>query len=140
MRESGNPQMPLAPVWGEHDRSKELQQISILLDEHPQLNELVTADVRRERSSKRGRKGMSGEQVLRIGLLYMMFESTYEELAYHLGDSASFRTFARLPFGMFPKVSTLKNNLKRVRAETWEEVNRALLKAAMARGASRRDA
>lgn len=134
MRENGNPQMPLAPVWGEHDRSRELQQISILLDEHPQLNELVTADVRRERSSKRGRKGMSGEQVLRIGLLYMMSEATYEELAFHLGDSASFRTFARLPFGVFPKVSTLKNNLKRVTPETWEQINRALLKAAMARG------
>jgi IS5 family transposase len=134
MRENGNPQMPLAPVWGEHDRSKELQQISILLDEHPQLNELVTGDVRGDRSSKRGRKGMSGEQILRIGLLYMIFESTYEELAYHLGDSASFRAFARLPFGVFPRVSTLKNNLKRVRPETWEQVNRALVTAAMTRG------
>jgi len=134
MRESGNPQMPLAPVWGEHDRSSELQQISILLDEQPELNELVTDDVRARRSRKRGRRGMSGEQVLRVGMLYMMFELTYEELAFQLGDSASFRAFARLPFGVFPKVSTLKNNLKRVRPETWARVNRALVQTAMARG------
>jgi len=134
MRENGNLQLPLAPVWGQHDRSKELEQISILLDAHPHLSKLATADLRGNRSANRGRKGMSGEQILRIGLLYMTYELTYEELTFHLGDSSAFRAFARLPLDRTPKVSTLKNNLKRVRPETWEAVNLALVKTAELEG------
>lgn len=134
MRENDNPQMPLAPAWGEHERSKELQQIASLLDEHPELNELAAADLRGKRSSKRGRKGMTGEQAVRVGMLYMVFELTYEQLGFYLEDSVSFRKFARLPFGMTPKVSTLKNNLKRLRPETWEAISQAFVQTARARG------
>jgi len=134
MRENDNPQMPLAPPWGKHERSRELETISEVLDQHPNLNVLAAADLCGARKSRRGRKGMTGEQVLRVGLLYMIFELTYEELAFHLEDSAAFRTFSRLPFDKAVKVSTLKKNVKRIGPETWEAVNLALVMTAEARG------
>jgi IS5 family transposase len=57
---------------------------------------------------------------------------SYEELAFHLEDSASFRAFARLPLGWSPKKSVLQKTISAVRAETWEQVNRALLAGARA--------
>ena len=114
MREDDNPQMPLAPPWGKHERSRELETISEILDQHPNLSALAAADLRGDRKSRRGRKGMSGEQVLRVGLLYMIFELSYEDLAFHLEDSSAFRAYSRLSFDTSVKVSTLKNNLKRV--------------------------
>lgn len=134
MRENDNPQMPLTPPWGEHQRSRELEKISELLDEHPNLSTLAATDLRGKSKSRRGRKGMTGEQALRIGFLYMIFELTYEELAFHLEDSSVFRAFSRLPFSKPVKVSTLKNNLKRLTPETWEAVSAALVKTAEVRG------
>jgi len=130
MRENDNPQMPLAPAWGKHERARVLAKLSDVLDECPELSERATADVRSNSESNRGRKGMTGEQIIRIGLVYMMFELTYEELAFHLEDSSAIRRFSRLPFDKPVKVSTLKKNLRRVSAETWEAVNLAIVNCA----------
>ena len=130
MRENDNLQMPLAAVKSKHPRSRELGKISELLDMQKDLYERATRDLIGGRRRDRGRKGMTGEQVLRIGLLYMIFELTYEELAFHLEDSSAFRFFSRLPLGKPVRVSTLKNNLKRISAETWEAVNQHLVQCA----------
>jgi IS5 family transposase len=55
---------------------------------------------------------------------------SYEELAFHLEDSASFRAFARLPWAWSPKKSVLQRTLSAIRAETWEAINRTLLSSA----------
>ena len=55
---------------------------------------------------------------------------SYEELAFHLEDSASFRAFARLPLAWSPKKSVLHRTISAIRAETWEAINRALIAAA----------
>jgi IS5 family transposase len=53
---------------------------------------------------------------------------SYEELAFHLADSQSYRAFCLIGFADNPpKKSTLQRNLKQVRAETLERVNRALV-------------
>ena len=54
----------------------------------------------------------------------------YEELAFHLEDSASFRAFARLPLRWSPKKSVLHQTIAAIRAETWEAINQALLASA----------
>src|SRR5216684_554029 len=54
----------------------------------------------------------------------------YEELAFHLEDSVSFRAFARLPLAWSPKKSVLHRTISAIRPETWEAVNRALLASA----------
>jgi hypothetical protein len=52
--------------------------------------------------AKTGRRGLPAESVLRCTLLKQQRQLSYEELAFHLEDSASFRAFARLPLGWSP--------------------------------------
>ena len=93
---------------------------------------LVAADLRRDGVKQTGRHGLPAEAVLRSGLLKQYRQLSYEELAFHLQDSASFRAFARLPVGWCPKKSVLHKTISAVRAETWEQINRVLLASAKA--------
>jgi IS5 family transposase len=63
-------------------------------------------------------------------LLKQHRQLSYQELAFHLEDSASFRAFARLPYAWSPKKSMLYQTISAIRAETWEQINRALLTSA----------
>ena len=82
------------------------------------------------RVQETGRQGLPAEAVLRCALLKQYRQLSYEELAFHLEDSASFRAFARLPWGWSPKRSVLHKTIGAIRAETWEAVNRTLLASA----------
>jgi transposase, IS5 family len=68
--------------------------------------------------------------VLRCALLKQQRQLSYEELAFHLEDSASFGAFARLPLAWSPKKSVLQRTISALRPETWEAVNRALIATA----------
>ncbi|OBP74995.1 hypothetical protein BAE39_31285 [Mesorhizobium loti] len=46
--------------------------------------------------------GMPAEAVLRCAILKQYRQLSYQELAFHLEDSASFRAFARLPWSWSP--------------------------------------
>ena len=100
------------------------------------MAEAVAGDlVRGVKNPENGARGMSGDQVLRVLLLKQMKGFSYEELHFHLMDSATFRTFCR--FGVMEEVSgrsTLAENIKKVRAETLGQVNRELLNHAKAAG------
>ena len=68
---------------------------------------------------------MSGEQVLRAAILKQMHGCSYPDLTFGLADSPTFRTFCRI--GMVdeaPKKATLADNIKRVKPETMEAVNK----------------
>ncbi len=99
---------------------------------------LVTQDLGRLGAKATGRQGLSAETVLRCGLLKQYRQLSYEELAFHLEDSASFRAFGRLPLSWSPKKSVLQATISAIRADTWEQINRALL--ANARGEKLEDA
>ena len=77
-----------------------------------------------------GRRGLPAESVLRCAVLKQQRQLSYEELAFHLEDSASFRAFARLPLRWSPKKSVLHHTIAAIRAETWEAINQALLASA----------
>ena len=77
-----------------------------------------------------GRHGLPAESVLRCALLKQQRQLSYQELAFHLEDSASFRAFARLPLRWSPKKSVLHQTIAAIRAETWEAINHALLASA----------
>ena len=77
-----------------------------------------------------GRQGLPPESVLRCALLKQHRQLSYEELAFHLEDSASFKAFARLPLSWTPKKSVLHKKISAMRAETWESINRAVLGSA----------
>jgi len=123
----------------EHQHARELAAISDLLDAHPEIVDLVFADFPKGRKNPRtGRPGLTADQVLRALVLKQMHGFSYEELAFHLADSMTFRTFCRLgQCQPAPKRSTLQVNVKRVRACTLEKINRLLLHHARAAGVER---
>lgn len=137
MRKSRRVQLHLTENWLDLEHAKELQVISQLLDEHPRLTELVLQDLLTtagELKSRTGAHGMSAEQVLRALLIKQMNGFSYQELAFHLADSRTYRTFCR--FGItekLPAKSTLHANLKSLQAKTLETISRQVVQMARLR-------
>jgi len=134
MRQNHEKQLPLSPLWPDHQLSEELGVISKILDETPQISSLVLQDLCDTVSPKRGASGMSGEQVLRCAVLKKITQCSYEHLAFHLVDSLSFRSFCRLPYDAAPARSTLQENISRIRSSTWQAINQQLVSWAQKKG------
>src|SRR5229473_8337559 len=130
MRQERIIQATIFEVFAEHEIGRELKAISQWLDEHRALLSLAARDLRRHGIQETGRHGLPAEAVLRCALLKQYRQLSYEELAFHLEDSASFRAFARLPLSWSPKKSVLHKTISAIGAQTWEQVNRALLSSA----------
>jgi IS5 family transposase len=130
MRQERTVQSSIFDLFAGHEIGRELKAMSRWLDEHRDLLALVAGDLRRHGVKETGRQGLPAEAVLRCALLKQHRQLSYEELAFHLEDSASFRAFARLPWGWSPKKSVLHKTISALRAETWEEINRTLLASA----------
>lgn len=110
-----------------HEIGRELQAISRWLDEHRDLLSLVSRDLRRDGVRETGRHGLPAEAVLRCALLKQYRQLSYEELAFHLEDSASFRAFARLPLAWTPKKAVLQKTISAITAASWEAINQAVV-------------
>lgn len=123
--------------FAEHDIGRELATISQWLDENPQVYAFVSEDLRRKGVQETGRKGLPAESVLRCALLKQYRQLSYEELAFHLMDSATFQAFARLPVTAQPKKSSLQHAISAITGETWEQVNRIVLGSAKTAGVER---
>ena len=130
MRQERTVQASIFDVFAEHEIGRELKAMSEWLDAHRALLGLVAEDLRRDGVRATGRQGLPAEAVLRCALLKQYRQLSYEELAFHLEDSASFRAFARLPWAWSPKKSVLQKTISAIRAETWEAINRTLLASA----------
>ena len=130
MRQERTLQATIFEVFAEHQIGCELKAISGWLDSHRALMSLVASDLRRDGLRQTGRQGLPAETVLRCALLKQQRQLSYEELAFYLEDSASFRAFARLPLAWSPKKSVLHRTISAIRPETWEAVNRALVASA----------
>jgi len=136
MRRSVRDQLSLVPAPFGHDHVRELQAVRAILDAHPEFARWVQADLLTSgAAADRGRDGMSGEQVLRALVIKQANGFSYEQLAFHLVDSQSYRAFSLIGFAdKPPKKSTLQRNIKLVRPETLERVNRALVQYAQEQG------
>lgn len=136
MRRSVRDQLPLVPAPFGHEHVRELQAVATILDAHPEFAKWVQADLLAGGiAPDRGRDGMSGEQVLRVLVIKQANGFSYEGLAFHLADSQCYRAFCLI--GLIdkpPKKSTLQRNIKLVRAETLERINRALVSYAQEQG------
>src|SRR6516162_3958691 len=130
MRQERTVQATIFEVFAQHDIGRELKAISQWLDGQGELISLVAADLRQQEVRHTGRRGLPAESVLRCALLKQQRQLSYEELAFHLEDSASFRAFARVPVKWTPKKSVLHHTIAALRPETWEAVNQALLASA----------
>jgi transposase, IS5 family len=97
MRQERTVQMSIFDVFAGHEIGRELKAMSEWLDAHRALLGLVAEGLRRDGVRTTGRQGLPAEAVLRCALLKQYRQLSYEELAFHLEDSA-FRAFARLPW------------------------------------------
>jgi transposase, IS5 family len=130
MRPERTVQATIFEVFAQHDIGCELKAMSQWLDGQRGLIGLVAGDLRRQGVRETGRRGLPADSVLRCALLKQQRQLSYQELAFHLEDSASFRAFARLPLAWAPKKSVLHQTISAIRAETWEAINQALLASA----------
>ncbi len=137
MRTTVRQQLPLVEPSIEHEHAGELHEIARLVGKQPKIAQLIHADLIRGLSNpERGRDGkMSAEQVLMALLIKQMNGFSYAVLAYHLADSRTYR--AVCGFGIaetVPSGSTLQRDIKKIRAQTLEAINRILLASAAAKG------
>jgi IS5 family transposase len=138
MRKRLHQQLPITPAPIDHEHARELAEMSAILDglsEGAELLRAVERDILRGNRADTGRDGMTAEQVLRALQVKQMNGFSYDELAFHLADSTTYRAFCRIGIGdKPPKRSTLQENIKRLRPETLELFNHAVLRRARAEG------
>jgi transposase, IS5 family len=136
MRKKIQKQMPLMPIDIEHPRAKELARISELLDSIPTITDMVLQDLTHGVGNRSvGAEGMTAEQVLRAAIIKQTQGFSYEELAFHLADSRTYRNFCRIGFAHKGfKKSALCKNIKALSPETWESINRLLMAFAEDKG------
>ena len=129
-------QLSLTAPAIDHEHATELTAMSEILDAEPRTARLVDQDLLRrcERNARTGRPGLTGDQVLRMAIVRQMNAWTFEELAFHLADSLSYRTFCRV--GLLskpPSKATIAENIKLLRPETVAKVSKILITSAAGR-------
>jgi len=127
MRRKWESQLSMFHSMATHEIAKELAAVSRVLDDNGEIMALVYKDLVGVSSAETGREGMTAEQVLRCVILKQYRNLSYEELAFHLEDSQSFRGFARLRMGQYPSSSTLQENITALRPATWEAINQVII-------------
>ena len=130
MRQERTVQATVFDIFAEHEIGRELNAMSRWLDQQRSLLSLVAADLSGHGIKETGRHGLPAEAVLRCALLKQYRRLSYVELAFHLEDSASFISFARLPLSWSPKKSVLQQTISAISAASWEAINRAVLSSA----------
>lgn len=127
MRQKAEKPLPLYHTFPDHQMSRELEKISEILDTNPRISELVLQDLCDNSQPEKGASGLSAEFVLRAAIVKQLHGFSYEQLAFHLIDSQSFRSFVRHPLGWIPNKSTLQRNLSRISEATWKQINAVLV-------------
>ncbi len=129
MRKISNSEIKPMTSGVDHSHAKEYEQISDMIDSIPEINEMVYNDLTNGAEYRpAGANGMSAEQVLRAAIIKQAEGFSYEELAFHLVDSRTYRNFCRIGDNQkcFKK-SALCKNIKALSPETWENVNKLLV-------------
>lgn len=135
MRKTHQQQSHLPEPWPRHEHAKELEEVSAVLESNPTAAARVAQDLAGELDPDKGREGLSGDFTLRAALVRQFNGFSYEELAFHLEDSATYRRFCGLGLGAgAPSPSTLERNIKSIRPETWQAIHRLTVDEARRRG------
>jgi transposase, IS5 family len=140
MRTRIQSQPSLVPPRIAHEHARDLAEMSRRLVALPaEAMSLVFADlVQGVANPDKGRGGMSADLTFRALVLKQMRGYSYEALAFHLLDSQTYRSFAGLGLGdKTPSASALQRNIKRVRPETLEAINRMMVANAVDEGIER---
>lgn len=127
MRETRVAQVSIFENYSKHELGIRLRTLSELLDQHPEILELISGDLVNKSVSPTGRAGLSVESVFRCLILKQQLGIGYEQLAFHLSDSVTYRSFARLPVHATPSRSGLQSTIRSIKPETLEKVHEVLL-------------
>jgi IS5 family transposase len=131
MRKTADYQLPLVPTLQHHSHVAELGEISRILDDNPEIAAAVHADlVRGVRADTGAEAKLSADQVVRATVLYQSNRWSYEQLEFELCYHAAYRRFCRLALDQYPARSTLNRDIGRIRPETWEAINRVIIRYA----------
>jgi IS5 family transposase len=126
MRETRVAQASIFENYSEHEFGVQLKILSTLLDQHSEILALVSGDLVNEDLSRTGCKGLSAESIFRCLLLKQQLRIGYKQLAFHLSDSVTYRSFARLPSKAMPSRSGLQSTIRSIKPETMEKVHEVL--------------
>ncbi len=126
MRETRSAQISIFETYSKHKVGVQLEKLSSLLDEYPDILTLVENDLVDISLKPVGRTGLSVENVFRCLLLKQQLGVSYEQLAFHLSDSTSYRSFVRLPAHHMPQKSCLQSTIRRIKPETLKEIHKRL--------------
>jgi IS5 family transposase len=131
MRKTVHRQLPLVPALREHSHIAELEEMSRILDGNPDIAEAAHADLTFGVQVDKGAEaGLSADQVVRAAILYHENSWSYAELAFELAYHAAYRGFCRLGLEQYPSRSALQRDISRIRPQTWEKINRVLIRYA----------
>lgn len=119
-------QASIFEIYSKHEFGQQLRSLSDLLDEHPEILCILEADLINDGVKMTGRTGLSIESIFRCLILKQQLGLSYEQLAFHLSDSMTYRTFARLPNHLFPSRSALQASIRSVTPETLEKIQNLL--------------
>uniref|UniRef100_UPI0035C68FD0 transposase n=1 Tax=Marinobacter sp. TaxID=50741 RepID=UPI0035C68FD0 len=134
MRETRNAQVSIFEHYSNHEYGVRLRKLSDVLDSQPEILDLVAADLIDASAAAVGRTGLSAESVLRCLVLRQQLGFSYEQLAFHLSDSVTYRTFARLPAHLSPSRSCLQSTIRRIRPETLAQAHQAVTRNLISQG------
>ena len=116
----------------DHTVGDELELASLLLDQHPELLDMVGDCV--GGSAACGRIGLTCETILRCAVIARLMDFSYRDLEFALRDSRSMQRFARVDPWRVPKKSALQSVISMIDAKTWERLDGVLLREAKERG------
>ena len=122
MRETRLAQTSIFEEYSKHKVGVQLKKLSCLLDDHPEVLRVIEKDLIDPSRKPVGRNGLTVESVFRCLLLKQQLSISYEQLAFHLSDSMSYRTFVRLPSHLMPQKSSLQSTIRSIKPETLERV------------------
>lgn len=126
MRETHTAQSSIFDFYSQHELGVHLERLSGLLDEFPQIMPMLEKDLIDDGCQEVGRRGLSVESIFRCMLLKQKLRLSYEQLSFHLSDSPTYRSFARLALNESPSKSALQANIRGIRPETLEGVFKLL--------------
>ena len=131
MTRSEQPSVFQAPQI-DHTVADELELASLLLDQHPELLDIVGRCV--GGSASGGRIGLTCETILRCAVIARLMDFSYRELEFALRDSRSTQRFAGVDPWRVPKKSSLQSAISMIDPKTWERLDAVLLQEAKERG------
>jgi len=122
-------------LWRQVRPDPVLEQISAFLDTQGDLLNLVHRDLTRQlKKKRRGRKGISAEQVLRSFVLMRLKNWDYRELCERIADGYTLRQFTRFDCSAVPRHDAFNRSFVQLEASTLRRINDALVRAAVQMG------